>query len=78
MSNVEKQDSRMPANLAEMFFKSAEAHAGREALKYKPAHHYHTLSYNQLKSEVMRLVKALARLGFRAPHNLRRSRSGLR
>lgn len=53
----------MPANLAEMFLASAEKNAGREALKYEPGHRYHTLSYGQLKKEVMLLVKALKNLG---------------
>ena len=55
----------MPANLAEMFFASAQIYADREALKYKPGHRYHTLSYRQLKREVMRLAKALMNLGLK-------------
>ena len=59
MANVEVQEKRIPANLAEMFLASAQNYAGREALKYKPGHHYHVLSYSRLKEEVLRLAKAL-------------------
>jgi long-chain acyl-CoA synthetase len=65
MPNVEKQDKQIPANLAEMFFASAKKYADREALKYRPGHRYHTLSYGQLKKEVMRLAKALVNLGLK-------------
>ena len=65
MANVREQERRIPANLAEMFLASAKNYAGREALKYKPGHHYHTLSYGRLKEEVLRLAKALIGLGLK-------------
>jgi long-chain acyl-CoA synthetase len=65
MVNAKKEEKRMPANLAEMFFASAEKNAGREALKYEPGHRYHTLSYGQLKKEVLLLAKALKSLGLK-------------
>jgi long-chain acyl-CoA synthetase len=53
------------SNLAEMFLASAQNYADREALKYKPAHRYHRLTYGQLKKDVMRLTKALMSLGLK-------------
>lgn len=65
LSDMETQEKQIPANLAEMFFVSAERYADKEALRYRPGHRYHTLSYGQLKQEIMRLAKALTRLGLK-------------
>lgn len=53
-----------PINLADMFFTSAELNAEKEALHYKVGHHYHTLSYFELRKEVFGLAEALRLLGF--------------
>ena len=54
----------IPLNLGDMFLTSAELRADNEALRYKVGHHYESLSYFELKTEVMKLSKALLDLGF--------------
>jgi long-chain acyl-CoA synthetase len=55
----------IPQNLGDMFLTSAELRADNEVLRYKKGHHYESLSYFELKSEVMALAQALITLGFK-------------
>ena len=59
------KDQWIPQNLGDMFLTSAELRAGNEALRYKKGHHYESLSYFELKNEVIHLTKALMELGFK-------------
>jgi long-chain acyl-CoA synthetase len=56
----------IPVNLGDMFLTSAELRADNEALRYKKGHHYESLSYFQLKDEVLRLANVLLDFGFKA------------
>ncbi len=55
----------IPLNLADMFLTSAELRAQNEVLRYKKGHHYESLTYFELKSEVMALAQAMLNLGFK-------------
>lgn len=58
-----KKQQWIPSNLADMFLTNAERFADRDALKYRVGHHYHTLTYGELRREVLAFAKALTSLG---------------
>jgi len=60
-----KKEQWVPINLADMFLTSAELRAENEVLRYQKGHHYESLTYFELKIEVMKLAQALTNLGFK-------------
>jgi long-chain acyl-CoA synthetase len=58
-----KKDLWEPVNIPDLFLTSAEKFAGKEALKYKVGHHYESLTYFQLKEEVLKLASHLKKIG---------------
>lgn len=62
---MSKNEQWIPQNLGDMFLTSVELHANNEALKYKKGHHYETLTYFELKQEVLRFAQALLNLGLK-------------
>jgi len=60
-----KKEQWVPDNLADMFLTNAERFSDREALRYRVGHHYHTLTYGELRKEALALVKAMTELGIK-------------
>jgi long-chain acyl-CoA synthetase len=58
-----KREIWVPVNLADLFFTATELYPNNEALKYKIGHHYHKMTYLEVKKEVIKLAIALKRLG---------------
>jgi long-chain acyl-CoA synthetase len=54
-----------PKNIFELFLNSAEKYSKKEALRYKVGHHYELLTFEDLKKEVIGLVSALKKIGFK-------------
>lgn len=60
-----KEEQWVPVNLADMFLTNAEKYSEREALRYRVGHHYHSLTYGELRREALALAKAMAALGIK-------------
>lgn len=55
----------VPRNIAELFYLSVDKYPNNSALAYRVGHHYESLTYEQLRDEVVVLALALKKLGIK-------------